>query len=177
MLNPVINALGIRLDPFPAFNFYVVLVDSSSTAAQVGTAIRATVTGGFSECSGLDLSMVPYEFREGGVNTHAHRRIGEMSVANIILKRGMTLSDDLWNWYDGFVRGEGSLRDGLIVLMSELRIPVKMWRFYEGLPIHWTGPTLDAGRGALAIEQLEIAHHRLELISPGSALAGAGISV
>jgi phage tail-like protein len=173
MLNPV----GIRLDPFPAFNFYIALVDSSSAAAIVATAVRATVTGGFSECSGLDMSMQPLELREGGLNTHAHKLLGPMSYGNITLKRGMTLSDDLWNWYHDFVRGAGSRRDGLITLVSELRVPVKVWQFREGLPVHWTGPTLEASRGAVAIEQLEIAHHGLELFSPGTALGAVGVSI
>lgn len=177
MLNPALNPVGVRLDPFPAFNFYVILVDASSAAAAVATAVRATVTGGFSECSGLSLSMQPHELREGGLNSHAHKLLGPMSCGNITLKRGMTLSDDLWTWYDGFVQGRGTRRDGLIMLVSELRLPVKVWHFQEGLPVHWTGPTLDAARSAVAVEQLEIAHHGLTLSSPGAALGAAGVSL
>src|SRR5262249_61372818 len=96
------------LDPLPGYNFTIALIDVTSPARAVATiataAVEATVTGGFSECSGLESTMQPEEHREGG-NTTVLRFPQRMTWANVRLKRGGTISDDLWNWYCSFVLG------------------------------------------------------------------------
>jgi phage tail-like protein len=82
--------------------------------------------------------------------------------------------EDLWLWHEEFLAGKGTRRNGLIVLANELRVPIKMWSFQRGIPARWTGPGLSAGSSALAIESIEIAHERLELVmSPGKAMDAA----
>lgn len=161
---------GIRSDPFMGFNFLIWLIDTSSLLAAVMTAINMVAEAGFSECSGLDGSLKVEEYTEGGENSFVHKFPTRMSHSNIVLKRGVSFSEDLWNWHFDYVNGNGKRRDGLILMQNELHIPVKIWAFKRGLPLKWTGPTLNAGQGALAFETLEIAHEGLELFSPGAAL-------
>ncbi len=176
MLTPKILSGTARafLDPFGAFNFTIALVDTSSVARGVATiataAAEATVTGGFNECGGLESSMQPEEHREGGSMTTL-KFPQRVTWSNIRLRRGMTLSDDLWNWYFAYVQGEGRRRNGIVTLQNELHIPVKAWLFKRGIPVKWSGPAMNAAEGRVAVEELEIAHEGLENYAPSALLA------
>jgi len=168
---------GLRLDPLPAFNYQVTLIDASSLLGKVMTGISLVVGGGFSECSGLDGTLQVEEYNEGGENSYVHKFPTRMTYANIVLKRGVGLSEDLWNWHFDYVRGQGKRRDGLITLQNEMQLPIKLWKFKRGLPLKWSGPTFNATQNAVAIESLEIVHEGLELISPGTVLAQASAAL
>jgi phage tail-like protein len=159
-----------RLDPLPAFNFLITLLDTSSTFRTLKGA-AGLVIGGFSECSGLESTLETVDYLEGGVNDRVHRFPTRFSYSNIVLKRGVGLSEDLWLWHQEFVQGKGKRRDGLIILQNELRVPVKIWTFSRGLPVKWTGPSFNAKLSEVSVETLEIAHEKLDLtLSPGAAL-------
>jgi phage tail-like protein len=170
------SAARAVLDPFPAFNFTIALIDVTKPERTVATiasaAVEAVVAGGFSECSGLESTMQPEEHREGGSMT-VLKFAQRVTWSNIRLKRGVTISDELWNWYFAFVEGKGSRRDGIIALQNDLHIPVKTWRFKRGIPVKWSGPSFNAAESRLAVEELEIAHEGLELYAPSAAIARA----
>lgn len=156
-----------RLDPLPAFNFLITLLDTSSTFGALAGA-AGLVMGGFSECSGLESTMETRQYLEGGVNDRVHQFPTRFSFTNIILKRGVGFGEDLWLWHQEYLDGKGKRRDGIIILQNDLKVPIKVWTFSRGLPIKWTGPSLNAQASAVAIETLEIAHERLTLAaSPG----------
>lgn len=171
------------LAPLPAFHFYVALVDvpPPSGAPGVGAALGAAasvagafVLGGFAECQGLESELQVDEVRAGGVNDRVFRLPGRASYPNIVLTRGVGFGEDLYLWHEGFLKGEGKRRNGLVLLAGESRVPIKAWSFERGVPVKWSGPSLAAGTSAVAIEKLEIAHERLTLsLSPGKVLAGA----
>ena len=57
-----------RFDPLPAYNFLIVLLDTSSTFSTIKSGALGLALGGFTECSGLESSLETMEYREGGVN-------------------------------------------------------------------------------------------------------------
>ncbi|MBN2393296.1 MAG: phage tail protein [Anaerolineae bacterium] len=75
---------GMRFDPAPAYLFYVEL--------------SGIIVGAFSECSGLSLKRGTETVKEGGVNNFVHKLPGRMEFSNITLKRGLTVSRQLWSW-------------------------------------------------------------------------------
>lgn len=163
------NIPGLRWDPFTGFRFYITLIDSSSILGGVMSAVQAIANyalGGFSECTGLEMSMEIHEYKEGGVNDFVHKFATRANFSNITLKRGVTWNDELWIWHYKYVQGEGNRRDGIITLMNEMGVPIKLWFFKKGIPLRWRGPELNATQSAVAVESLEIAHHGLELFSP-----------
>jgi len=163
-----------RLDPLPAFNFYVALIDASDVKSTLVSGLSGFLLGGFSSCAGLESTLEVEEYREGGVNDRVHRFPSRFTFGNITLSRGVGFGESLWLWHEEFLAGRGTRRNGLIVLANEFRVPVKTWSFHRGLPVRWSGPGLDAGTSSVAIESLEIAHERLELVlSPGKALDSA----
>lgn len=168
-------ALGIggqRIDPVRSFNFLVSLVDTTSTLGTLLSGVQNVVLGGFSECSGLESQLRTEDYEEGGNNgtvLHFPKRI---NWTNVRLKRGAALNDELWNWHYGFVEGKGKRRDGIIMLQDEQHQPVRIWYFQRGLPVKWTGPSMNALQSNVAIEELEIAHEGLRMHRPGSIIGG-----
>lgn len=156
--------LRLIRDPLSAFNFDVILIDTSSVGAALLSAGRSAVASGFSECSGLDASLEVLEFREGGVNDYVHKFPTRASFANIVLRHGVIpLNDQLWHWMDDAIQGKPARRNGVILLRNERRLPIKAWNFKRGLPLKWTGPVLNATQNTLAVESIEIAHEGLTM--------------
>jgi phage tail-like protein len=146
---------NLRLDPLPAFNFLVQLIESNGLTITVA---------GFSECSGLDSTLEIQEYQEGGVNDRVHKFPSRFTFTNITLKRGISLDPALRDWHLNLLRGRTERRDGLIILLNELRLPMLAWKFERGLPVKYSAPTLNATTSEVAIETLEIAHERIEPI-------------
>jgi phage tail-like protein len=159
-----VNSTGVRTDPVRGYNFLIVLIDSSSVLTGILASIQSAAVGGFSECSGLETTLDVEEYKEGGRNGTVLKFPTRVSWSNIRLKRGITLSDELWDWYYAYVEGKGKRRDGIIVLQDDLHVPVKGWRFTKGLPVKWSGPSLNAAQSEIAVEELEIAHQGLALM-------------
>jgi phage tail-like protein len=140
-------------------------------------AIFDVAAGGFSECSGLEMSLQVEEFREGGNNGRVLKFPTRVTWSNIMLKKGVGAGTALWDWHYGFTEGKGKRRDGVIVLLTDLRKAHNIWYFRRGLPVKYTGPALNSMQSSVAVESIEIAHEGiLQLPSPGLAEAGAGAS-
>ena len=72
-----------------------------------------------------------------------------------------------------FTEGKGKRRDGVIVLLNDRHVPNNIWYFRRGLPVKYTGPSLNATQSSVAIESIEIAHEGLSQVPFG----GAGVGV
>lgn len=175
-----------RIDPVLGFNFYISLVRTSSSLGKVlgnsplESRLLSTdlaIVGGFSECSGLEGTLQVEEYSEGGENRYVHKFPTRMTYANIVLKRGITFSQDLWKWHYDYANGKGKRLDGLITLLDEDREPVQNWAFQGGMPLKWSGPTLNAAQSAVAVETLEIIHQGWKPLPASVALQAVGRSL
>jgi phage tail-like protein len=174
-------------DLLQAFRFRVTLLRSGpGTAAGGGFTVTASVSfgvgaddsrlgdGGFAECSGLDLEMDVQELQEGGRNDGVIRRVGRGRYQNIVLKRGMlgprggAINAELWRWLQDVLAGVRPVRryDGVVEVMGISGGVAARWAFTRGLPAKLTGPQLQAQSGAIAVEELHIAHEGLRLVTP-----------
>jgi phage tail-like protein len=178
-----LGALGLRLDPPLACNFLITFVDSSSLLAgfkSVGlSAITDAAVGGFTECSGIEMTLDIEDYSEGGRNGNTLKFPTRTKWTNLSLKKGVSPTLDLWSWHYDFIEGRGKRRDGVISLLNELHVPSHIWYFRRGLPLKYTGPTLQAERSAVAIESIEIAHegiYQVPFVGLGSAVATAGLN-
>ena len=121
----LLSATGVRADPLLNHNFIVSLIDSSSTlgalGALAGGGILDVALGGFSECTGLEMSMQPEEYKEGGRNGAVLKFPSRITWTNLTLKKGIGIGTALWDWHYGFVEGRGRRRDGSIMLLNEQR--------------------------------------------------------
>ena len=137
-----------RHDPFSACNFLVEIDGLQSV--------------GFLECSGLSSETDVIEYREAGDAT-VRKLPGLTKYGRIVLKRGITTNRDLWDWRQSVVSGQTQRRNGVIVLLNEVHLPVLRWTFRNGWPAKLEGPALNAHSSDVAIESIEIVHEGLEL--------------
>lgn len=169
-------AVGLRSDPVKTYNFLVSFVDTSSSISSGSVPVESVLAAGFSEASGLEMSLEVEEYKEGGRNDMVHKLPTRVTWGNLRFKRGVALSDDLWEWLYGFAEGRGKRRDGLVTLQDDLHQPVRIWQFRRGIPIKWTGPSLNATQSEVAVEELEVGHEGLTLVSSRT-LLGLGEAV
>lgn len=115
---------------------------------------------GFSEVTGLEAEMETEEYQEGGLNTHVHKLPVRFSYPNLVLKRGLTDSLELWEWVQEAVNGNIQRRNVIVFLHDSIGqvTPPWKWEFREAYPVKWTGPGLQADQAAVSIETLELAH-------------------
>lgn len=127
--------------------------------------------GAFSEVSGLELSMSPKTYREGGRNWGEVQLAGPVSFQPVVLKRGITEIADLWNWFDATTRqaNYGLRYSGTIEVYDpdHPERPALVWRLTNALPTKFKGPDLFATGNQVAVEELTLVHEGLELTRPG----------
>lgn len=171
-------SIGKREDPIAAFNFTISLMEASSGAGKAVTTIAVNsltddIDAGFNECSGLEMSLEVEEYQEGGVNHLVHKFPTRLTWGRLVLKKGLLASQALWEWMYGFAEGDVVRKDGLISLLDGEGKVHTVWQFQRGLPVKWSGPSLNAQQSAVAFESIEIEHEGLRLMSGASGLASA----
>jgi phage tail-like protein len=125
--------------------------------------IDGAARGGFHECSGLDASAGPVEYREGSEARTVRKLPGLAKSGTISLKRGITGDAGLWQWRKRTIEGQIQHKNGSIIVRDETGREKVRWNFLKGVPTKWTGPSLNATAGEVAIESLDISHEGLEM--------------
>jgi phage tail-like protein len=151
--------------PFSAYNFSVE-IDVPGISPKLCEAA-------FSECDGLEMTMDVKTIREGGNNTRQIRLAGAVNYGQVTLKRGMTASFDLWDWFDAQqhatprqmrsdYRGEAK-----IVLLSSDHKEQARFLLKKCLLTKLKAPALNAKDGVVAIEEMQLTYESLTLQRPG----------
>lgn len=140
--------------------------DHSATTATFLVEVDGEEVGRFTEVQGLELSVEVEEIQEGGENFFVHKLPGRFSWPNLVLKRGITESNNLLAWMDkttsgGFESSGNKLERSTlaITLVSATGARLRSWNFEGAFAVKWSGPSFAASSDELASEELEIAHH------------------
>jgi phage tail-like protein len=168
----------MRDDPILAYNFRINLLESTSgSAAAVGSIVLSPLVAnplaGFTECTGLEMTLETEDYPEGGNNGTVLKFPKRSKWGEITLRKGITRRTELFDWYYGFTQGVTKRKDGLIILMNERHEPHTVWKFRRGLPVKYVAPQLNAQQSAVAIEAITIAHEGITLMAGASGLASA----
>ena len=156
---------GIQAQPFTTFNFKVVFTLDN----------RPLCDAAFAECDGLEMSMEINTYREGGNNLNQIHLAGPVSYGQLTLKRGMTQTFDLWDWFDRVLHDDQGLRvNGRVEMLNSSRLngtggaPAidAIFELTRCIPVKLKAPGLSAKDGAVAIEELSIAYERLRIRRP-----------
>lgn len=129
----------------------------------------------FAECDGLEMNMQPKTIREGGDNTRPIHLLGPVAYGQLTLKRGMSPSFDLWDWFERVQQpGGGSLRaDAEVVLLAaDAGTRQVSFTLSRCLPVKIKAPGLNAREGTLAIEEMQLVYERLSLKRANQPAAG-----
>ncbi len=147
-----------RDNPYSAFNFLV------SLGGEQGDGSEGSVIGGFSDVSGLGTEVNFAEYRNGNERFGTVRKVaGTYKQDDVVLKRGLIGSVDLFEWIKKVREGKHDKRQVTISLLDEARQTVATWVLRNAQPKKWTGPTLSAkGGGEVAMEELSLVHEGID---------------
>ena len=155
-------------DAGPSTSSFTVIIDNPPLALAT-----------FQEVSVLSVEIEVEEFAEGGENTFLHQVPVRSKFPNLVLKRGMSQDDYLYNWIqeagnwhlDG--PEEMNRREVTLVLWGSfpepavsmartaglpVRNPLRAWTFVDAFPVKWTAPNFSLSGDEFPIEELELAH-------------------
>lgn len=137
-------------DAVPAFRFLVEL--------------DGLLVGGFSEVTGVQSEIEVMEYAEGGLNDYVHYLPKRIKYPRIVLKRGIALSGELWEWYEAVAGGTMQRKNGAVILYGYDGKETYRWNFFEAYPVKWNGPELHAADSRVAVESIELVHSGLKMI-------------
>jgi phage tail-like protein len=142
---------GDRKDPFQGYRFRL--------------QIEGIQRAGFRECTGLDSTQDPVEYREGNEKEPTVRKLaGLVKYSNVVLKWGVTDEKELWEWRQEIMKGNYATKrkSVTITLMDDVGNDKAEWRVTNAWPSKWTGPSFNATSNDVAIQTLELAHEGVE---------------
>lgn len=137
-----------KTDPFMSFRFRVEI--DGITFAQM------------SEVTGLQIETEIESYEEGGVNDFVHQLPKRTKYQKIILKRGITELDQMWQWYQDVVNGKFGRKSGAIILLDTTGEDKCRWNFSAAYPVKWSGPDLKADSNTIAFETVELVHNGIK---------------
>ncbi|MBW6473797.1 MAG: phage tail protein [Anaerolineaceae bacterium] len=157
------NLTGVRFDPAPTYLFYV--------------EISGLIVGLFTEVSGIGGSRKIETIQEGGLNDAVHNLPGQVEFNRITFKRGMTVSNELWNWFNTGIYDFKVKRLNLSIIQGASGqsvmslIPgsggygvVKRWNVVNAYPASWKLSDLNVNDvNSVAIESMEIVHEGISV--------------
>ncbi len=146
---------GLAARPFTAFNFSVeITVDDRPAACDAA----------FSECDGLELSQEIKTLREGGNNSAQILLGGPTTYGTLTLKRGLTSSFDLWDWFELAQADSSVTAHAAVVLLADNGSTEQVRFVLDGCrPMKLKAPALNAKDGMVAVEELQVAYQTLSL--------------
>ena len=146
-----------RLAPLPVFRFEV-------TFKHAGNDLPLC-SGAFSECTGLEATIEPKVIKSGGANYGPAQRAGQVSFATVVLKRGMTTTRDLWNWFQAVSVGGYAYRVSAEIEMRDLAGNTMLtWALDDCMPVKFKAADLNARGAEVGIEELHLAHEGLSVL-------------
>jgi len=97
------------------------------------------------------------EYREGSDVLSSVRKIpGRSKYSNLVLKRGMIKSSELYDWFKQTKQGIIERKDITVSVLNEEREPWAIWKLTNCWPTKYSGSTLNAKGNEIVIETIEI---------------------
>ncbi len=125
------------------------------------------VDAGFQSVTGLDVQIQTESIKEGGENGFEHVIPGRRSYSDLVLKRGILTGPEgslIFDWCkDAFEKGIVRPVNLDVILLNENGDPLINWNVVHAWPKSWKTGELNAERGEVLIETLELAYNRFEI--------------
>jgi phage tail-like protein len=145
-----------RERPYAGFNFLVDLGTGNTDGPQAG----------FEEVILPEFCIDVIEYRTGNEKENSPRKLTALEhYTNLVLKRGVIGSLDLYNWINQIRNGDQScFRNVTVQLQNEDHTSVVLtWKFLRARPVKFSFGSLNAKSNDIAIEYVELAFERLEM--------------
>jgi phage tail-like protein len=148
---------------------FLVQIDPSGQGGDEGL---AQGDGAFSEVTGLELTIEPMTFREGGYHLGPRQLIGKTTTTTLVLKRGVSLNDAFWTWIQRCTNGTYPLPylSGSVHVQppdGDASGDEAVWTFVNGIVTKVKSADLNATTAQdVPIEELHIVHEGLSRGGP-----------
>lgn len=123
----------------------------------------------FQSVEGLEVETEQETYREGGENRFVHVLPGKKNYSPVILKRGILTPNNsgVTRWLlETFENSRiKPLNRIQIILLNENHEPLLNWNLVHVWPLSWKAAKLDAQRGEILIETIELNYNRFEFLS------------
>lgn len=123
----------------------------------------------FQSVTGLDVQIEKEPLKEGGVNGFEHSIPGRSKYTSLTLKRGILTPADsaLTKWFQQAMHDLQIVPiSGVdVVLLNENDAPMMKWQLSHVWPVSWKVGELNAERGEVLIETLELNYNYFKLIN------------
>jgi len=116
----------------------------------------------FSEVTGFDITTDVIDYREGDEPTHVRKLPGLNKFGNVTLKRGITDSMDLYNWYKDVLAGKTRRETVAIVVLDEEGKDKARFQITDAWPSKYDPMDLNAKGNDVSIETLELVNEGVE---------------
>ena len=123
--------------------------------------IEGVTQGAFTECGGLEVHVDVVEFNDGS-DLRTRKRPGRPGVSNIVLRRGVVASTELWDWMKAVLDGKVERKAGSVIVCDDAGGEIYRYNFYEGWPCRWKSLELRADAPGSLVEEIEIVVETIE---------------
>ena len=152
--------------PLHVFRFHVDFF-SDSLASNATQDQFQVCSGSFAECTGLEATMEPKVIREGGRNYGSAQRAGGTNFATVVLKRGISSNQNLYQLFNTLATGTFAPRMQVTINVFDVDgAAVMAWQLDQAMPIKYKFSDLNARNSEVGIEELHLAHEGLWSVTP-----------
>jgi phage tail-like protein len=152
--------------PLHVFRFHVDFF-SDSLSSDASQDQFSVCSGSFAECTGLEGTMEPKVIREGGRNYGVAQRAGGTTFATVVLKRGISINQNLYQLFNTLATGTFAPRLQVTINVFDIDgSAVMAWQLDKALPIKYKFSDLNARNSEVGIEELHLAHEGLWSVKP-----------
>ncbi|MCB1722816.1 MAG: phage tail protein [Gammaproteobacteria bacterium] len=123
--------------------------------------IEGVTQGAVLSVDGITARTDVVRFKDGS-DTVVRQRPGRNHTDNIIVRRGYTNNDELFNWYDVVRDGRVERKSGSIIIAGDDASEITRFNFFEAWPCRWSLLVFDGDDSTTLIEEIEIAVERIE---------------
>jgi phage tail-like protein len=124
-------------------------------------------SGAFAECTGLEATMESKTIKEGGRNYGAAQRAGGTTFATVILKRGISTNQNLYQIFNSVSTGTFAPRMQVTINLCDIDgSAVLAWQLDRAMPIKYKFADLNSRNSEVGIEELHLVHEGLWSVTP-----------
>lgn len=119
----------------------------------------------FQRVSGLSTQVTTTSVREGGQNSFSHKLPDRIDRGNLVLERGFLvgslLNIELVAMLSSFTFAPWTV---MVTLLHEDGPPLAGWMFLRAYPVKWATSDLDANEYRVAVDTIELAYTRMQVL-------------
>ena len=154
------------LIPLHVFKFEVDLFTDSLSNSGSNSQFQVC-SGSFSECTGLEATMEPKVIKEGGRNYGAAQRAGGTTFATVVLKRGISSNQNMYQIFNTLATGTFAPRMQVTINVFDVDgTAVMAWQLDKAMPVKYKFSDLNAKSAEIGIEELHLVHEGLWSVTP-----------